>query len=469
MPAGREYADVAEVPVRPEQATVYELGWQSWSPAGRYSADTTSPRPARPLWQLMGFRPDRPPPAQGFQGEGLLAVEEPGGVVRIWSAVEPTVQVPSIRAQALPDRIVVSADGPVTESAFAGSMPDALAGWAQGLAGRLELPPVPSLPPIWCSWYEYWGGVTERDVADNLTAIDRLGLDVGVVQVDDGHQEEIGDWVSRSPRFGPLRDLAGRIRDTGRRAGVWTAPFLVGARSRVAAEHPDWLVGDLDGADRPLLAAQHWTQDVYVLDTSHPGAQEHLVRVFATLAAEGYSFFKIDFLYAGAQAGRRYADLDDVGAYRQGLSLIRGAVGSAATILGCGAPLLPSLGLVDAMRISPDVDAAYQPPLGDVSQPGGLSAIRNGRSRAFLHGRFWVNDPDCALVRPAVAFRDELAEHVVATGGLAGASDSLAALDPHGVDLLRQVLRPSSPDPVRWDPDGGGEQGVVVMQRRASC
>jgi hypothetical protein len=34
-----------------------------------------------------------------------------------------------------------------------------------------------------------------------------------------------------------------RIRGTGRRAGLWLAPFLVSPRSAIYAEHPGWLVG----------------------------------------------------------------------------------------------------------------------------------------------------------------------------------------------------------------------------------
>jgi len=40
-------------------------------------------------------------------------------------------------------------------------------------------------------------------------------------------------------------------------------------------------------------------------------------------------------------------------AYREGLNVIRKAVGKSF-ILGCGAPLLPSAGLVDGMRIGED-------------------------------------------------------------------------------------------------------------------
>ena len=80
--------------------------------------------------------------------------------------------------------------------------------------------------------------MTEADVTENLDAIVDADLPVDVIQIDDGWQAEIGDWMEYSDRFASLPDLVTRIRDRGRRAGIWVAPFLVGARSRLFREHP---------------------------------------------------------------------------------------------------------------------------------------------------------------------------------------------------------------------------------------
>ena len=149
--------------------------------------------------------------------------------------------------------------------------------------------------------------------------------------------------------------------------------------------------------------------------------------------------------------GVRRAACSGLDAYAEGLRLIREGIGEDATLLGCGAPLLPSVGLVDAMRISPDVGPDWEPLDGDVSQPGGRSAVLAGRARTWMHGRFWVNDPDCLIVRPAVERRDEVAANIAASGGLAVSSDPLDALDDHGLALTRALLRPSSAEPVAWD------------------
>jgi alpha-galactosidase len=427
---------VGEVPCDPARAQVYEHGWQSWSPSGTYPATATSPRPRRPQWQVSGFRPERPAPATGFQGEGLLGVVDGSGAVRVWYAPDPWREVPSIRAVAMSDRVLVSADGPVAEIS-GDAIDEALAEVGRRLAETAGVKQVRALGPGWCSWYCYWGDVCEDDILANLDAIDRLDLDVAVVQVDDGHQAEIGDWLDRSPRFGALDTLATRIRDTGREAGLWTAPFLVGAHSALAREHADWLVG---GA----VALEHqWEQEVRVLDVTHPEAAEHLVSLYRSLTEAGFTYHKIDFVYAGAMPGRRAQDCTGLAAYAEGLRLIREGVGPDATILGCGAPLLPSIGRVDAMRVSPDIDPRYEPVDGDLSQPAQRSAVAAAEARRWMHGRLWVNDPDCIIVRPEVERREDWAAHLDGYGGLMVSADPLDALDEQGLALTRRLLRRS--------------------------
>lgn len=427
----------------PERLHVYEHGWQSWSPTGLYPATTTSPRPRHPGARATGFRPERAAPDTGFQGEGLLAVVADDGTARLWHAPDPWREVASIRAAALSDRVVISADGPVTEIA-ADSLVDALTRASDTLAAAGGVGALASLGPGWCSWYAHWGEVTEGDVIAALEAIDRLGLDVAVVQVDDGHQAEIGDWLTRSPRFGPLDVLAGRIRDAGHEPGVWTAPFLVGANSELAARHPDWLV---DG----VVALHHWDQDIGVLDVTHPDAAGHLGEVYRTLRQQGFTYHKIDFCYAGAMPGRRHADATALDAYGEGLRIIRDALGPEATLLGCGAPLLPSIGWVDAMRISPDIAVHVEPVDADLSQPSQRSAVAAGRARRWMHGRWWINDPDCLIARPEMEQREAWARELQRFGGLAVSSDPLDRLDARGLAWTRELLRPAAPEPLPAD------------------
>lgn len=430
------FADIGEITYAPGRARVFEHGWQSWSPTGAYRLGDAPPRPADETIQILAYRPETPVPDGVFQGEGLLAIEPGDGSVELWSAPSP-LQVPSIRAREEHGRLVVSADGPVRHHRGESGLAQALRDWADTMAEPRRFP---AIPPMWCTWYGYWDKVTDADVLENLELAGRHGLPADMFLIDDGYEAEIGDWLEGRPGFGSLERAVGSVLATGRRAGIWTAPFLVGHRSRIFREHPEWLVG---GA----YAGRMWNQELAVLDVTHPGAAEHLVDVFRTFRAMGITHFKLDYLYAGALAGRRHEDLDPIAAYRRGLELVREGGGPDATLHGCGAPMLPSIGLVDVMRVSPDIAPTLLPRSGDISQPSQLGARLTGAAREFLHARWWVNDPDCIIVRPEVEARQEWAEHIAGTGGLRGASDPIAALDDWGLETTRRLMVATATEP----------------------
>ena len=127
-------------------------------------------------------------------------------------------------------------------------------------------------------------------------------------------------------------------------------------------------------------------------------------------------------------------------AYRRGLRIVREAIGPDSYLLGCGAPILPSVGLVDAMRVSPDTGPNYEPWPPDLAFPSQRTAVLTGAARAWQHGRFWVNDPDCLLARPEVERREDWARHIARHGGLRGSSDRLRGLDAWGLETTRRLL-----------------------------
>jgi alpha-galactosidase len=339
---------------------LYAEGWQSWTP-----------------------------PTREGDGHGLLVVAEEEGVRALFQG----------------------------EELWAPDLDSALA----AVGDRLSPGPLRPVPPGWCSWSQYFGHVTAGDVIENVDAALELELPIRIVQVDDGWEAGIGDWLDVSPRFGSLPDVVARVRDAGMEPGIWVAPFLVGSESALAKAHPDWIV---DGAD----AGWNWGQSLGVLDVSK--ARGYLTHVFETLREWGFTYFKLDFLFAGALPGVEH--------YRDGIHLIREAVGPEPILLGCGAPIFPSIGLFDAMRIGPDV----LPELPD-EEPDIAHVIRSTSARAWMNGRLWINDPDTLVARPEIEEREAWAAHLETYGGLAFSSDRLAALDERGLELTRSVL--SSP------------------------
>ncbi len=438
---------LATLAVDPERARVYEHGWQSWSPTLAYRLDGRPFRPVSEQRRVGNYRPDRTAPAGGFWGEGLLAVDPGTGEgVHVFGASSGAGPIPSIRAEARGDRVVVTADEPVSSAVVEvaelddatgyGALDHALAHWGDGFAAAAGVRDLRPPPTAWCSWYHYFENVTQADIEENLVAMGELDLDLGVVQIDDGYQAELGDWLTLSDRFASLPDIVGRIRDAGRRAGIWVAPFLMGARSAVLRDHPDWAIGDAD-------PGTGWGQQLAALDVTHAGAEAYLREVFGTLRDVGFDYFKIDFIYAGAMEGRRTdPSVAGVEAYRHGLRVIREAIGPEAYLLGCGAPILPSVGLVDAMRVGPDIGHHFEPLDGDLSQPSQRAAAQNTRWRAWQHGRFWINDSDCLVAGPHVERREEWADVVERYGGLRTSSDRLCTLDEWGLQTTRRLLRP---------------------------
>jgi alpha-galactosidase len=445
----QSFVDVAAVACDPVGARVYEHGWQSWSPTTTYALHDRPYRPTAEATRVLCYRPDCSVPEGFFQGEGLLAVRESaGGPVHVFAARPRADAVPSIRAWVENHMVVVAGEGDVVQlvDEGPGGMAGALGRWADSFAGAVGVGSIRPAPAIWCSWYRYFTKVTQQDILDNLDAIEEFQLPVDVVQVDDGYQAGIGDWLTPSGRFGSLRELVARIRDRGKRAGIWTAPFLAGEQSRLYAEHPEWLLTGLS-------AGHNWNQDLFALDITHPGAAEYVHHVLSTFRGLGIDFFKIDFIFAGALDGRRYEAVPPVEAYRRGLRLIRDAIGPDAYLLGCGAPILPSIGLVDAMRVSPDTSPEYEPLQGDLSQPSVRSAALSGAGRAWQHGRFWVNDPDCLIARPQMERREDWAAHIERYGGLRGSSDRLRDLDQWGLQTTRRLLSTVPPPrPFALDP-----------------
>jgi alpha-galactosidase len=449
---GAECQEIAVVPAEPSRAAVYAEGWQSWSAAGAVPAAAAPDPVTAPESLVIDCQYGRPAPAGVHQGSGLLAVDPGNGSpVEVFAAASAEHQVPLIRARIQSGSVVVSADGPVTRrpDEQEGGLVGALGRWAEMFAADAgvaagALRPV---PPVWCSWYAYHAAVTERDVLDNLAAMDDHGVPAEVVQIDDGYQAAPGDWLASSGRFDDLPGLVGRIRVTGRRAGIWIAPMLVGASSTLLARRPSWVVRD-QGTGKPVYAGTVCGQRCTALDVTHPDAARYLTSVLAAMAEWGIGYFKIDFAYAGACEGRRHEAVTGVEAYRMGLRLIRSAVGPDALLLGCGAPVLPSVGLVDAMRVGPDIAATFEPPDGDPSMPSQRNAARNTVARAWQHGRFWVNDPDCLMARPGVERREEWAATIARFGGLRASGDGVADLDGWGLETTRRLLVTSPLRPV---------------------
>lgn len=442
---------------------VLEHGYQSWSPVE--VRQVSDPRPlrhlspgwARGIWHAAPWLAGRAVMGDQFLVLGPGRRSGPGGAVGFLDAKQHLSTVVAERdstwvaawldglalgpgEQLRLDPLWISA-GPPGER-----YSEMAAHWGEVAGARTSARSLLG----WCSWYQYFSKVTPGALRSNLP----LAADhrVEVLQVDDGYQREVGDWLlpsrrwarSEQPSSDPRRPteleaLVSEIGDAGLRPGIWTAPFIASPRSHLLGANPDWAARDRGGG--PLKAMWNplaWSGWAYALDTTNPAVLDHLRTTFSRLKELGFDYHKIDFCYSAAMIGRRLREGSQTRAQslRAGLAAVREGIGESSLLLGCGCPLGPAVGIVDAMRVSPDTAARWGP--GAVQVPGyrdtapaASNALRASVLRAPLHRRLWVNDPDCLPLRPrgtrlSAYERQLLATAVEGLGGFTMLSDDLA-------------------------------------------
>jgi len=317
---------------------------------------------------------------------------------------------------------------------------------------------LPAKPPTgWCSWYTFYEEVTVPDIERNLAFSKKNLPQLRYIQIDDGYQSKMGDWLETGNAFGGnIKNVLKQIKTAGFEPAIWVAPFIAEKDSLVFQQHPDWFVKDNAGKplDSSTVGFGGWRcAPWYVLDGTNPAVQKHLEQVFKTMREEwGVTYFKLDANYWGAiHGGVHYNPLATrIEAYRQGMAAIQKGAGDSF-ILGCNAPIWPSLGLVDGMRTSGDINNDWQSIKG--------CALEN-LSRAWQNGNLWWNDPDCVILtentqknirhklppKDPTLTENQFKLHVAAiraTGGMVLSGDEMPQIQPPRFKVLAKLLTPT--------------------------
>ncbi|MFC1762268.1 glycoside hydrolase family 36 protein [Planctomycetota bacterium] len=340
--------------------------------------------------------------------------------------------------------------------------------WAQLVAKandvKLTKPPIRG----WCSWYYdyFWfsGEILEDHLEKFKPHKDEMNLNVFVM--DANWFSHLGDWLETNRDFPEgLAYYAQQIAAAGYVPGLWISPWMVGDRSRLCLEHPDWLCHDEDGNliefMSPLGEDNVWgfrDKIHYCLDTSHPEAFAYVRNCFRTLRQWGFKYFKTDFMYWGAM------DYFEGGWFHEGLNghnfiqdksqrprikrarpgktrveyfcdvleMIRAEIGPETTWLGCGQPLWMSIGYVDAMRISRNVGARW------ASGNSPQELLNDMALRNFTNNVFYQVDPGCVLLRH---FEHKLTDQEVTSLALLMGVSQGAIMTSDPVDRCKKVRR----------------------------
>jgi alpha-galactosidase len=272
-----------------------------------------------------------------------------------------------------------------------------------------------------------------------------------------------------------MKALADRIREAGYRPGLWLAPFVLDEDSAALREHPDMALKAPGGE---TVFVQTWLGRCAVLDCTNRESEAWLRDVIRTVVREwGYVYLKLDALaYAAIPASRvRYHAPGTTAAMnlRRGLEIIREEAGDETFILGCTCHFGPAIGLVDAMRVGPDVKETW----AAGPNPSVKHAMRLTLQRNWMHNRWWANDPDCLIVRETDTELGEaetrfLATGIALSGGMVVASDdlpkvgqdrqeiALALFPPPGV-AARPFEPADAPVPRAWRADLGEGRALI--------
>jgi len=315
------------------------------------------------------------------------------------------------------------------------------------------------LPTGWCSWYYYYTKVGQKEIFENLETARKHNVNWSTFLLDDGYQTALGDWLSINKKFPDgLSVVADEVKAKGMTPGIWLAPFSGRRNSRLYKEHPEWTLKNSDGT--PVSAGWNPFWGIggvfYGFDVTHPGFQEYLTNVIKTLVHEwGFKYLKLDFIYSASLPGISYdPSLSSAERLALGLQLVRDAAGEDVFLLGCGSPLSPAIGMVDGMRIGPDVSpywfATYRYHL--TRDPHSLCtkfAIRSILNRCQMHRKLWINDPDCLMIRDSDTKLSEdermsLTNAIIISGGMYVLSDKLSALGDSiwkNLDKIDKIVR----------------------------
>lgn len=308
------------------------------------------------------------------------------------------------------------------------------------------------------SWYNYFQDISEDIILRDLNGLDRASDEVNIFQVDDGYQQAVGDWLLIDEKKFPngMKYIADEIHKKGYKAGIWLAPFSAQVSSKIANEHPDWLLTH-NRNGKKMLGCQGWG-GAYTLDIYNLEVRAYIKNVFDTVLNDwGFDMVKLDFLYSQCIEPRNGKTRGEI--MCDGVDFLREVCGDK-WILGCGVPIGACMGIFDACRISCDASKNWKFTLkGNLSvntlvssirinceNPSSQNAIINTIFRNHLDGRAFCNDPDVFFLRDIninYTMEQKLLHGKINSvcGNVLFVSDNAGDFDEEGIGYLKEFFK----------------------------
>lgn len=250
------------------------------------------------------------------------------------------------------------------------------------------------------SWYNYFQKISEDIILRDLEGTERVKEKIQIFQIDDGYAPAVGDWLEYNEKFpNGMKVIADKIHEKGYLAGIWLAPFNAQIKSKIVETHPEWFLKHPNGKFQ--LGTIAWG-GAYTLNLDLEEVKAHIRNFFDVILNEwGFDMVKLDFLYSQCIFPRNGKSRGQI--MCEAMDFLRECVGDKL-ILGCGVPLGPAFGKVDACRISCDVDLSfknryYAKMFLNNEIISTKNAMTNSIFRRHLDGRIFCNDPDVMFFR----------------------------------------------------------------------
>ncbi|MEI8079852.1 MAG: hypothetical protein WCH61_09535, partial [bacterium] len=210
----------------------------------------------------------------------------------------------------------------------------------------------------------------------DVVVANRDRLPMQVIQIDDGWQNAWGDWTPDLKKFpNGMKPIADKITAAGMIPGIW----LCMVRSSPKGAHPD-------GATTEFL------------DSTHPAVREFIRQTLRDRYAEGYRYFKLDFVWPRIK-DRHDQKMTQLQVTRDLFRQFRAAIGEDSYMCACvGGFNRGAIGFADSFRIGTDSCIGWSKLYTTTAIPDTINATG---SMSVTQDLMFAADPDVTYTFPA--------------------------------------------------------------------
>ena len=292
------------------------------------------------------------------------------------------------------------------------------------------------------SWYNYYQNINEEIILRDLASLDER---FNLVQIDDGYQEYVGDWTHINKQKFPngLKGIVDKIHASGKKAGIWVAPFAAETKSEVFRNHPEYFLKE---NGEFVKAGCNWS-GFYTYDLNNKDARNHIKENLEFLMDLGFDFFKLDFLYASSITP--YEGKTRAMVARESYKFLHEVL-KDKMILGCGACISSCANIFEYLRIGPDVSLIFDDKWFmrklHRERISTKVTLQNTIYRSLFNYHMFLNDPDVFLLRDTnISLSEKQKEALVLInslfGGILMTSDDIATYNDKEKELLEESFK----------------------------